>query len=131
MKVLTLRAHHGMCLAFFEGKGYNDTFTRHMAEIQMKMAENPILRIGTKADVICKKCPHLKQGICEQTEQVAAYDYNVLEQCEIAENTIMTWEAFSLLVQKQILAKDKRKEICTACRWSYICSKKEQADGKE
>ena len=28
--ILKLRAHHGMCLAFFEGKGYSDTFTLHM-----------------------------------------------------------------------------------------------------
>ena len=30
---LPLRAHHGMCLAFFEGKGYSDGFTAHMRDI--------------------------------------------------------------------------------------------------
>ena len=27
---LKLRAHHGMCLAFFEGKGYSSAFTENM-----------------------------------------------------------------------------------------------------
>ena len=30
---IKLRAHHGMCLAFFEGKGYSAGFTAHMARI--------------------------------------------------------------------------------------------------
>ena len=27
-----IRPHHGMCLYFFEGKGYSEGFTKHMAE---------------------------------------------------------------------------------------------------
>ena len=30
---IKLRAHHGMCLAFFEGKGYSTGFTARMALI--------------------------------------------------------------------------------------------------
>ena len=30
---ILLRAHHGMCLAFFEGEGYSDLFVAHMGKI--------------------------------------------------------------------------------------------------
>ena len=30
---LKLRAHHGMCLAFFEGKGYSSAFTENMGKV--------------------------------------------------------------------------------------------------
>lgn len=126
MKELILRAHHGMCLAFFEGKGYDDTFVAHMERIKMDMMQNPFLRIVARGDSICKQCPHLKLGVCEQAEQTAEYDHKVLTYCGISENAVMTWKEFSLLVQKQILCKGKRKEICGLCRWSYLCSEKEK-----
>ncbi len=28
-----LRPHHGMCLAYFEGKGYSEGFSAHMQEM--------------------------------------------------------------------------------------------------
>ena len=28
-----IRAHHGMCVAFFQGKGYSSEFTYHMSKI--------------------------------------------------------------------------------------------------
>ena len=40
--MIRLRPHHGMCLAYFEGKGYSDGFTgnmQHMLELLEKGAE--------------------------------------------------------------------------------------------
>ena len=34
-----IRPHHGMCLYFFEGKGYSEGFTKHMAEEGMASGE--------------------------------------------------------------------------------------------
>ena len=34
---LKLRAHHGMCLAFFEGKGYSSAFTENMGKVLEEM----------------------------------------------------------------------------------------------
>ena len=31
-----IRPHHGMCLYFFEGKGYSEGFTKHMAEVNIQ-----------------------------------------------------------------------------------------------
>ena len=32
-KIIPLRPHHGMCLAYFKGEGYSGGFTAHMAEM--------------------------------------------------------------------------------------------------
>ena len=45
-----IRPHHGMCLYFFEGKGYSEGFTKHMAEVKEK-----ILQPGY-GKVICGDC---------------------------------------------------------------------------
>ena len=63
---IKLRAHHGMCLAFFEGKGYSAGFTAHMAQIlEYLEQENPTVTVVAEADSICAACPHLANGICE------------------------------------------------------------------
>ena len=38
---LKIRAHHGMCLHFFEGKGYSNEFTAHLQKIYERMQKNP------------------------------------------------------------------------------------------
>ena len=73
-RLLRLRAHHGMCLAFFEGKGYSDGFTAHMENVLAGMEQNPILQIVTTGDILCKKCPNLREDcqwgeICRRKEQ--------------------------------------------------------------
>ena len=43
---IKLRAHHGMCLAFFDGKGYSAGFTAHMARIlEYLEQENPTVTV--------------------------------------------------------------------------------------
>lgn len=68
---IKLRAHHGMCLAFFEGKGYSAGFTAHMAQIlEYLEQENPTVTVVAEADCICAACPHLANGICENADLV-------------------------------------------------------------
>ena len=45
MSSFDVRAHHGLCMSFFEGKGYSDSFTANMAEKKM-LLESGILRIN-------------------------------------------------------------------------------------
>lgn len=124
---IRLRAHHGMCLTFFEGKGYNKSFTAHMQSILNMMQDNPKLRIIAEGDLICSKCPNLTQeGICSTPDLVGKYDHQVLELCGLKENSEMNWNEFSRLITDKILAKGKREDICGDCEWSEICKKKEQ-----
>lgn len=117
-----IRAHHGMCLAFFEGKGYSGEFTKHMGEMKELLAADPVVTIIENTDDICGPCPNNKAGICVTAEKVAEYDRAVLSLCELEPGTGMHWLSFEKLVNEKILAAGKRKEICGNCCWDSICS---------
>ena len=64
MKDYRLRAHHGMCLAFFKGKGYSEEFTFHMARVKNDLENNPNVKVVCEIDDICSKCPNNKNSEC-------------------------------------------------------------------
>lgn len=123
---IILRAHHGMCLSFFEGKGYSSEFTIHMQKIQDQMKENPELFIVAEADEVCSHCPNLKNGQCGSFHLVRSYDQKVLDLCGVKEKTDSTWKEFSKLVKEKILIPGKRHEICGGCEWTKLCDEKER-----
>lgn len=123
---IKLRAHHGMCLAFFEGKGYSAGFTAHMAQIlEYLEQENPTVTVVAEADCICGGCPHLANGICENAALVQGYDRQVLSLCGMEERSSLPWREFAARVAECILSHGKRSEICGGCQWSNICKEKE------
>ncbi len=125
-----LRAHHGMCLSFFEGKGYSDTFTWHMGQVQKMLETNPRITVAAQSDMICEKCPNLKEGQCLSAGKVQLYDKEVLARCNLQENQEISWKEFHQLVEENILLKGKRKEICRDCQWEEICSRRENQGKK-
>ncbi len=124
-KSIKLRAHHGMCLAFFEGKGYSEGFCAHMQSVLNMLQDNPPVQVVSESDLICSKCPHLQEGICSTPDLVRQYDSQVLSLCGLAVNSRLTWDEFSALIAEKILSSGKRKTICGNCQWSDICSSKE------
>ena len=116
-----LRAHHGMCLAFFVGKGYSNEFTKFMGEMKEKLQYNPGIRIIGQTDIICSACPHNRQGNCESSDKVAAYDKQVLMRCGLSEGEIMPYLDFEKKVYDNILIPNKREEICGDCCWNSLC----------
>ncbi len=60
MGICQIRAHHGMCLAFFRGKGYSDEFTEHMGKMKRFLDQNPVVRILAGTDEICGPCPTMR-----------------------------------------------------------------------
>lgn len=116
-----IRAHHGMCIAFFEGKGYSSEFTVHMSEIIHILKSNPLVCISTQTDVICSKCPNNKQGNCETESRVIEYDRQVLGRCGMSDGMILPYADFKKSVYDNILIPGKREEICGDCQWSEIC----------
>ena len=123
MSKYKIRAHHGMCLAFFEGKGYNSAFTKHMAEMKEMLSADPVVRIIAETDDICSACPNNKEGKCESEGKAAGYDSQVLSRCHLKEGTELNWKAFEQMILKNILEPGRRKEICGDCQWDTICSK--------
>ena len=116
-----LRAHHGMCLAFFIGKGYSDEFTGHMLEVKNSLEGNPYVCVTCSTDIICSKCPNNKFGKCTSEKQVNEYDKEVLRRCNLSDGDIILYNEFKELVYKNILIPEKRQKICGNCKWNELC----------
>lgn len=116
-----IRAHHGMCLAFFQGKGYSDEFAKHMAEVKRLLETNPLVCVTKQTDVICRACPNNQAGVCVSSETVAEYDRQVLLRCNLPEGKVLPFRTFEKMVYEHILIPGKREEICGSCEWSSLC----------
>ena len=122
---LLLRPHHGLCIGFFEGKGYSDTFVQHMDSVIGILEDtDPLLRLTVSCDVICGGCPHNRGGVCDSEDKVAGYDKKVLSLCGLHDGAQMHFSAFRAAVRTRILDADKLRDVCGSCAWAYICSAK-------
>lgn len=117
----TVRAHHGVCLHFFKGKGYSGEFVENMRERKNELEKNPLIRIVSQTDIICGACPNNIEGTCSDGEKVAEYDRQVLLKCGISEGEVMPFLDFEKLVRDKILLPGKREEICGNCQWNSLC----------
>lgn len=126
MSVIRLRAHHGMCLAFFEGKGYSQGFTAHMQTILDGMQNDPMLELVTEGDSVCTACPNLESGVCRTAQKVLGYDRQVLTLCGLEAGTSLPWSEFSRLVTERVLAPGLRETVCGDCQWNAICKSREK-----
>lgn len=122
-KALLLRPHHGMCMAFFRGKGYSEEFTAHMTKTLARIQkENPALVINIDTDTLCSHCPfRMEDGSCKTQEKVCRYDREVLNACKIPEGSVIKARSFRKMVQERILNTGIREDICGDCSWSDIC----------
>jgi len=116
-----LRAHHGLCLSFFKGKGYSSRFITNMTNIKNRLNENPLVCIISKTDLICRECPNNIEGKCKSEPKVAEYDKQVLSRCNLTDGDIMRFHDFYKLVYQKILLPGKREEICASCQWTSLC----------
>ncbi|MCD8104975.1 MAG: DUF1284 domain-containing protein [Lachnospiraceae bacterium] len=113
---IPLRPHHGMCLAYFEGKGYSEGFTAHMQKtLDLFMGDEAVLIcLVTYTDEICTACPNNEHGTCRDAAKVLGFDMGVLKLCGLEDGQILEFGEFARLVQKCILSVGKREEICGA-----------------
>lgn len=127
MSAPVIRPHHGICLAFFEGKGYSDCFSAHMAQVQdWLLTDDPDVCLSPETDEICSCCPNNESGICKTAEKVDRYDRAVLERCGLTPGQQLNWSRFSDLVEKHILSTAQRTSICGDCQWSKLCASHEK-----
>lgn len=122
-----IRPHHGMCFSFFQGKGYNSSFTENMQNLKEKLEKDPEVILLCKADDVCAGCPGNREGRCVDTDtglpsdKALSYDRKVLACLGLSEGTQMRWKDFAASVDKNILSAGKREDICGDCRWSGLC----------
>lgn len=119
MRVYNLRAHHGMCLYFFRGKGYSGQFVENMGKMKAVLEENPTIRLTDSPDDICAACPNKVTEPC--TEKASRYDREVLRRCGLSVGDTLSYEDFSKKVVETILRPGVRGAICGDCQWSSLC----------
>lgn len=123
-EVISLRPHHGMCMAYFAGYGYSDGFTAHMGALLASLTPETPVRLTVGTDDVCSACPNNQNGVCDKPQLVAAYDNAVLTLCGLREGEILPFGRFTELVQTRILSPGLRPSVCGCCQWNAICSEK-------
>ena len=119
MSVYKIRAHHGMCLYFFRGKGYSGQFVENMGKMKAVLEENPTIRLMDSPDDICAACPNKATESC--AEKASRYDREVLRRCGLSVGDTLSYEDFSKKVVETILRPGVRGSICGDCQWSSLC----------
>ena len=119
MRVVNLRAHHGMCMYFFQGKGYSGDFVENMGAMKEILAENPLIRLLEGYDDVCAACPNKRTESC--AEKASRYDREVLRRCGLSVGDTLPYRDFSETVIETILRPGLRAEICGDCQWSSLC----------
>lgn len=121
-----IRPHHGMCLYFFEGKGYSEGFTKHMRRwkewLLGKMDRHPCSwserRMRSAAPALI-----IRVAAAESAEKVDRYDAGVLKYTGLKAGQEMTFAEFERIVEEKILQPGYGKVICGDCQWRDICHK--------
>ncbi|MBS5935046.1 MAG: DUF1284 domain-containing protein [Clostridiales bacterium] len=124
MKTL-LRPHHGLCIQFYEGKGYNEEFKKKMDALINQIQRNPrmVIQLHTAVDVLCSSCPNNIDSECISYKKVNRFDEKVLSYCDINSGQVLSIQEFLQLVKDMIIAKDLQPSICSDCEWYSICNK--------
>ena len=125
MSSYKIRPHHGLCTAFFEGKGYSGDFVRNMSDvIKMLEGDDPEIILTVGEDMICANCPNNRTHICESSEKVGRYDNTVLKMCGLSEGDAVRWSDFRDTVFDRIISEGRLPEVCGDCQWFNICGGK-------
>lgn len=119
MSVYKIRAHHGMCLYFFQGRGYSGEFVENMSRMKAVLEENPEICLMDSPDDICAACPNRLTQNC--AEKASRYDREVLRRCGLSVGERLPYREFSRKVIETILRPGDRREICGDCQWSSLC----------
>lgn len=120
-----LRPHHGLCIAFFEGKGYSSSFVRHMEEVIGELEKNPQIQLMPEEDSICAGCPNAGRKGCSTREKVRAYDKEVLTLCGLEAGERISWKQFQKKVREHIIEAGNMAQVCGDCGWAEICHNRE------
>ncbi|MGI6115915.1 DUF1284 domain-containing protein [Luoshenia tenuis] len=120
-----LRPHHGLCLLFFTGKGYDAAFTRNMARVHASLKGDPsqLVRLHCGADLLCAACPERVGERCTSSKPVV-YDRRVLRACGLREGEVIPFLELLEAVKRHILTAGKLETVCAGCQWLPICTER-------
>lgn len=63
VQAIPIRPHHGMCLAYFIGKGYSEGFSAHMEKMLGIFRQNVPVKLVVHTDEICSRCPNNEEHL--------------------------------------------------------------------
>ena len=119
-----LRGHHLICLHFFHGEGYDETFINNLKKI-IDLAEKEIVTISTGADDVCRHCVFLKRGRCESSANadkvIQKMDIKALALLGYSTGDKVKWVEIKDNVSK--IFSDWYFQYCTECEWKKACEK--------
>ena len=120
---LILRGHHVLCLQGFQGYGYDENFVKNMSEInRIRKLDSTSVSVTNEADDICKACPNLKGGICEnqiQNDNIISMDDEVLSKLDPTKE-YNSPDLFKK-VETTFNSKESVSKICSKCMWHKEC----------
>ena len=120
---LILRGHHLLCLKGFQGYGYSKDFTENMNEINFqRKSEYTTVKLTDAPDDICKACPNLKEGFCQnesENEKIIKMDREVLKKFDASKE----YESIELFeeIDEIYNTKESVSKICFNCIWHDKC----------
>lgn len=120
---MKLRPHHLICTLGYEGKGYSDSFVRHMNKITecLRTEDELSIEVVNSTDDICARCPHMLDiDYCEKNEAVKSHDEKVSQALCLEERKYTYQELLSIIrikVTPEILS-----QLCGDCMWLPLTS---------
>lgn len=121
MSGVELHPHHGLCLLFFEGKGYSPAFIRGMETVVRQLTDAVSVRLTFGADAVCRLCPHRRGRGCDTLEKVRRFDAAVLAACRLHDGQVLPWGVLRDTVLREILRPGRLGAICGDCQWAEVC----------
>lgn len=119
-----LRPHHALCAAFFEGKGYDERFVRHMQKtLDMLERDDPEVLLTDGCDELCSACPNRENGQCVTDRKVRGIDERAAAAMEVKTGETLTWRELSEKAKEKVILSGKLKDVCRDCQWIGICVK--------
>lgn len=121
MADVKIRGHHVVCLAYFNGKGYSQSFIENMREVLNRIGKNPDIEIEliSSCDDICRECIFINSEKCLAEDKVREMDRVAFNKLNLKENYIIKAVDFFNL-EKSLSIKD-RDSICEGCGWKKAC----------
>ena len=125
MSAINLRPHHGLCIQFFSGHGYNQRFTENMTRIVDILKSNPAqeIKLCATSDVLCMHCPHNMGSICEREKRVRRFDIECLNLSGFSIGQRLRWDVLQQAIYKNIIKKSRLPDVCGGCSWVLLCEK--------
>lgn len=120
---LRLRAHHGLCVRHFRGRGYSDAFVAHMTAVAARLAGDPAqpVKLLCAEDTLCAHCPH-NQGGCDAGVKPERLDRRCLAACGLTAGEEIAWGDYQTALEQKVLHAGRFREICGDCEWFSLCA---------